>query len=528
MSISYPMRSETSREHHDGQDRGGGTKGEAGDFTQPGALGELLQDSIGAKARGRRWKREHSRRVFVVDTIVLLAAVAISQVIQFAVVHRHDANVWTAWQYAAWLSVPLVVSWLILLGLLHSRDILLVGAGVEEYGRVVSATVWLFGLTAVSDLLFHLEASRGYVSIVVGTGLVGLIVGRHSLRVRLDKQRRNGEFVRRVVILGNPDSIGVVCEGFGRAAGAGYRVVGACIPDFDGQVGEQLVTPSGAVEVLGGVGSLENALMLTQADAVVVAAVEHLGHRKMKELVWRLEALGVDLIVVPGLTDVASPRLKMLPIDDLALVHIAPPQSDGPSAAAKRSFDLVFAAAAMLVALPILLVAAVAIKMEDGGPVFFRQQRIGLHGSPFRIFKLRTMIVDADKHRPPVGAVAGAGGVFYKSACDSRITRIGRFLRATSIDELPQLFNVLGGSMSVVGPRPLVPGEGATVENFVERRGRVKPGMTGLWQISGRSDAPEDERIRLDLSYVDNWSWVQDLVIVWRTVRAVLNRDGAY
>jgi exopolysaccharide biosynthesis polyprenyl glycosylphosphotransferase len=528
MSIFSPTRSDNRRElSHSGGRSGRGPKNGA-TFAEPDALGDLLQEAIVAKARGRQWKRVHRRRVFTVDAIVLLAAVSASQVIQFAVLHRNDSNVWAAWHYAAWLSVPLVVSWLILLGLLHSRDILLGGAGVEEYGRVVSATMWLFGLTAASDLLFHLEASRGYVSIVVVMGLVGLIIGRHWLRRKLEKLRRNGEFVTRVVILGNPDSVGVLCEGFGRAAGAGYRVVGACIPDFDGQVGERLVTPGGDVEVLGDVGSVENALMLTQADAVVVAAVEHLGYRKMKELVWRLEALGVDLIVVPGLTDVAAPRLKMQPIDDLPLVHIAPPQIDGPSAAAKRSFDLVFATAALLAAIPILFVAAVAIKLEDGGPVIFRQQRIGHHGNPFRIFKLRTMIVNADAQRQSIQAVAGVSGVFYKSASDSRITRVGRFLRATSIDELPQLLNVLGGSMSVVGPRPLVAGEGATVEHFVERRGRVKPGLTGLWQISGRSDAPEEERIRLDMSYVDNWSCVQDLVIVWRTVRAVLNRDGAY
>jgi lipopolysaccharide/colanic/teichoic acid biosynthesis glycosyltransferase len=160
--------------------------------------------------------------------------------------------------------------------------------------------------------------------------------------------------------------------------------------------------------------------------------------------------------------------------------------------------------------------------------VIFRQSRVGHRGRSFRIFKFRTMRVDAEAHEEAEREATGHSGVFYKSACDSRITRVGKFLRASSIDELPQLFNVLGGSMSIVGPRPLVPGEGDSVEDFVERRGLVKPGITGLWQISGRSDVSEEERIRLDHSYVDNWSCIQDLHIVWRTARAVLKRDGAY
>jgi lipopolysaccharide/colanic/teichoic acid biosynthesis glycosyltransferase len=183
---------------------------------------------------------------------------------------------------------------------------------------------------------------------------------------------------------------------------------------------------------------------------------------------------------------------------------------------------------ALMAAMPIILMAAVAIKLDDRGPVLFRQERVGLRGNRFRIFKLRTMVGDADARRDVELVAVTDSGVFFKSACDSRVTRVGRFLRASSIDELPQLFNVLGGSMSVVGPRPLVPGEGESVEDFIERRKLVKPGMTGLWQISGRSDLSEDERIRLDHSYVDNWSCVMDLIIVWRTVRAVLKREGAY
>lgn len=491
------------------------------------SLDRLLTNATAAKTQARQWKRAYHRRVLVVDTIVIVAVVMVAHIGRFTLLPTDDPNDGTSWRVTV-LSVILVISWLISLELRQSRDILLVGIGAEEYGRVVSATMWVFGLIAVFGLLLKFQMSRGYLAIALVLGLIGLVIGRRCVRWDLARRRTRGQFITRVVVLGRPDSVRVLCGSLGRSTAAGYRVVGVCIPDFDGEVGEELVTPTGVVPVLGNDSSVESALSLTSADALAVAAVEHLGPKKMKKLVWRLESLGTDLIVVPGVTDIAGPRLQMRPIDNLPLFHIAPPHQDRPSAVAKRCFDLAFGTAALLVALPVMVLAALAIKLDDGGPVIFRQERVGYHGKRFRIFKFRTMRVDADARKEGERAALGDCGVFYKSACDSRITRVGRCLRAASIDELPQLFNVLGGSMSMVGPRPLVPGEGESVEDFVERRGLVKPGITGLWQISGRSDVPEEERIRLDHSYVDNWSCVQDLIIVWRTVRAVLRRKGAY
>ncbi|CAN5833229.1 N/A [soil metagenome] len=195
----------------------------------------------------------------------------------------------------------------------------------------------------------------------------------------------------------------------------------------------------------------------------------------------------------------------------------------------KLVFDLTITIMALAAMLPVMMLAAIAIKLEDGGPVFFRQTRVGQHGRIVWILKFRSVAIDAEAREDTEKAATDAtAGVFFKAEADSRVTRTGRLIRATSVDELPQLFNVLAGSMSMVGPRPLVPGEGESVEFFVQRRALVKPGITGLWQISGRSDVSEEERIRLDHSYVDNWSCVQDFVIVWRTLRAVLLRRGAY
>ena len=491
------------------------------------AFDSLLMNSSVAKLQGRHWAKAYRRRVFSVDAVIIGVVLVIAQV-GFAAHASDEAHNGTNWIAMTGISVVLAATWLVALELKQSRDISLVGIGTDEYGRVVSATMWVFGLVAVISLLCKVHVSRTYLAIALLLGLVGLVLGRHQLRRDLARRRARGEYITRVVMLGASESVDVLCESLRRTTDAGYRVVGVCIPDFDGEVGDELVTPTGIVPVLGDGRSVESALRLTNADALAVAAAEHLGPTRMKKLVWRLESMGTDLIVVPGVTDVAGTRFRMRPIDNLPLFHVVPPRQDGPSAVAKRLFDLAFGTMALIAAFPILMLAALAIRMDDHGPVLFRQERVGYHGNRFRIFKFRTMVVDAEAKKSAEKASACASGVFYKSACDSRITRVGRFLRASSIDELPQLFNVLAGSMSVVGPRPLVPGEGASVEDFVERRGLVKPGITGMWQISGRSDATEEERIRLDHSYVDNWSCVLDLVIVWRTVRAVLKREGAY
>ncbi len=488
---------------------------------------QLLDDATAYTAEGRRWQQSYRRRVMAVDAFVVIAAVVLAQVGRFQILGT-DASGYVSWQRATALSVGLALTWLVALGVLQSRDISLVGVGSEEYRRVVSATAWVFGLTAVTSLILQTQLSRGYLMIALPLGLVGLLSGRHAIRRDLARRRLRGEFVTRVLILGKPEQAAVLCTSLDRSKDVGYAVAGVCIPDYDGAVGQQLITPTGSLPILGDENSVEVALRLTGADALAVTAVEHLGHEKMRKLAWRLDSLGVDIIVVPGMTDIAGPRLKLRPIDNLPLFHIARPRHGGPSMYGKRIFDLVLGSAALAVILPAMLITALAIKFDDGGPVFFRQSRVGQHGKLFRIIKFRSMSVDAEVRKGAEQAAAGSAGVFFKSAADSRVTRVGRLIRATSLDELPQLFNVLAGSMSMVGPRPLVPGEGESVEHFVQRRALVKPGITGLWQVSGRSDVSEEERIRLDHSYVDNWSCVQDLVIVWRTARAVLKRNGAY
>lgn len=489
----------------------------------------LLECATAGEQLGRRWKESYRTRLVLVDSLVVFGAVALGQFGRFGLfATAQDADTVTLSRLTL-TSLILATAWLAALSLIESRDISLVGVGSEEYRRVVSATMWVFGAAAMVSLVLHTQVSRGYLIIALPVGLAGLVLGRHLLRRNLIKRRNRGEFINRVLVLGSVESVEVLCTHLGRSTPAGYSVAAACIPGFKGSVGEHISTAAGMIPILGDQESVEVALRMTGVDALAVAAVEHLGRENLRKLAWRLDSLGVDMIVMPGMTDVVGPRLKMRSIDNLPLLHIARPRHDGPSKYGKRLFDLIFGTAALAAALPLIIVVAIAIKLDDGGPVFFRQVRVGYQGRLFRIVKFRTMTVDAEARKAQERTSAGpAARVFFKSAEDSRITRLGKFLRATSIDEIPQILNVLAGSMSIVGPRPLVLGEGESVENFVQRRALVNPGMTGLWQVSGRSDVSDDERIRLDHSYVDNWSVVQDLVIVWKTLRAVLKREGAY
>jgi exopolysaccharide biosynthesis polyprenyl glycosylphosphotransferase len=491
----------------------------------------LAAQATQTKAQGYQWKRSYRSQVVLADTIAVIAAVILASIGRFGVPAGDNPHAGKGWAIVAIYSVALVVVWLAALGFAQSRDLSLAGIGAEEYRRVMTATAWVFGIIAAVGLLLHEQMARGYLLIALPVGLVGLFIGRHLLRRNVARKRSRGEFTNHVVVLGKPDSIASLCNCFDRSKFSGYKVIGACVPEYDGEIGDVLETSAGLVPILGDASSVEEALRLTSADALAVAAVERLGYEHMRRLAWRLDLLRVDMIVMPGMTDIAGPRLKVRPIDNLPLFHIARPHHDsGSSRYGKRLFDLAFATVALIFLIPVFIAVGLAIKLDDRGPVFFRQERPGLHGRPFRILKFRTMSVDRDaSQHAEWAAVEPLDAIFFhKSASDNRVTRVGRFLRKTSIDEIPQLFNVLAGSMSIVGPRPLIPGEGRSVEYYMERRALVKPGITGLWQISGRSGVSAEERIRLDHSYVDNWSFLQDMVIVLRTVRAVFNRRGAY
>ncbi|QXQ15213.1 sugar transferase [Skermania piniformis] len=425
-------------------------------------------------------------------------------------------------------SLGLVSLWSAYLVLARTRHTGVAGHGIDEYRRIVVATGWLVATLAAVGLLLDVATARSYLVVAVPVGLTGLLLSRRQWRRWLARQRAHGRFTSSVLVIGGPTAVEPISTRFDASPGLGYQVVGVCIPGYRGGAGDSLTVAGRRMPILGDENAVESAIRSCGATTVAVAGIDCLDPVTMRRLVWQLERLGVDLVVAPGVLDVAGPRLSFRLVDNLAMLHVGRAPRSGPSVLGKRLFDLVVATVAGLAFLPVVLVAAAAVKLGDPGPVFYRQERVGLRGKRFRVWKLRTMVVGADRLPAGPGGPLATASVFHKCADDVRVTRVGRVLRRTSIDELPQLLNVLVGQMSLVGPRPLLPGEGAGIESFVERRGLVRPGMTGLWQVSGRSDLAEAERIRLDNYYIDNWSMLQDLAIVCRTARAVVKSHGAY
>jgi exopolysaccharide biosynthesis polyprenyl glycosylphosphotransferase len=295
------------------------------------------------------------------------------------------------------------------------------------------------------------------------------------------------------------------------------------------------VTPTDRVRVAAAtavpVGGLDDVVEIAGrlgADTIAVTSASETAAQYLRQLSWQLEGTGIELLVAPGLIEVAGPRLHIRPLEGLPLLSIEQPRFEGWQSVIKGGLDRITAALGLLVLAPVLCAIAIGIKVTSPGPVLFRQERVGVNGTTFTMLKFRSMVVDADSQLDALRAQNISDGVLFKMRVDPRVTRIGGVLRRLSLDELPQLFNVLGGSMSLVGPRPPLPAEVARYDASVHRRFLVKPGLTGLWQVSGRSDLPWEEAVRLDLRYVENWSLAMDLLILAKTVRAVLGSSGAY
>ena len=410
--------------------------------------------------------------------------------------------------------------WLVLLASTHSYDARYLGIGSDEFRRVADAAIRVTALVAFVTFVGKLPLSRGFVALALPIGLVSTLAGRYIARRVLHRLRRGSHCLHRVLVVGTPMAAAKLAEGLSRSLYTGYHVAGTWSPaavDFAGS--DRTARERGRV--------LE-VLARTQADTVAVAP-SGFSPVALRELAWQLEGTGVDLLVSPALTDIAGPRIHMRPVDGLPLLHVEEPTLDGGKQLAKSAFDRVAALLLLVASSPALLGIAVAIRLTSSGPAIFRQQRSGRGGTLFTIYKFRTMRADADQSFDALVAAHAEkpGGMFVKDAADHRVTAVGSFLRRYSLDELPQLFNVLLGQMSIVGPRPL-PASVEQVGHDVSRRLLVRPGMTGLWQVSGRSDLPFDESIRLDLYYVENWSPAFDLMILWKTARAVLRGSGAY
>jgi exopolysaccharide biosynthesis polyprenyl glycosylphosphotransferase len=337
--------------------------------------------------------------------------------------------------------------------------------------------------------------------------------------------RARGAASNRVLVIGSGEPALELVNTLKKSPHAGLHVLGVCMP---GGRREDSLEGSG-IPVFGSLSNFPQALRRSGADTVAVAHSPGITPSVLRALAWELEGTGCNLLVAPALTNIAGPRISIRPVSGLPLLHIDEPELSGPARAIKAVVDRVGASLLLTVLSPVLLLCALAVGLTSRGPVLFRQTRVGSDGGEFTVFKFRSMRHNAHREHHALAEEHDRNGhVLFKLADDPRITRVGGWLRKHSLDELPQLLNVLRGEMSLVGPRPPLPSEVERYEYATHRRLLVKPGLTGLWQVSGRADLPWDESVRLDLYYVENWSLALDGMILWKTFGAVVRGTGAY
>lgn len=401
----------------------------------------------------------------------------------------------------------------------------ILGQGADELRRLVNA----FALAAVALGLTALAMDIGFFrpwvfGVLPITGLVTL-TSRYGLRRMLHARRSRGLCMHPVLVAGSLDEVADLIERTRRESHYGWSVTGVCIP---GASPNDRTHEVRGVPVVGGLNDVPELVRGCGYRVVAVAPDVHWTRRRLRDLAWNLEGAPTELVVTPALMEITGPRLHVAPVYGLTLLRVSLPTFHGARWVLKSALDRVSACFALFLLAPLLLAVALAVKLEDRGPVFFWQQRVGKAGRRFWMVKFRSMVIDAERQRSELKLANEGSGPLFKLRADPRVTRVGAVLRRYSLDELPQLINVVIGDMSVVGPRPPLPAEVEKYEFDARRRLLVKPGLTGLWQVSGRSGLSWEETVRLDLRYVENWSFAMDLMIVWKTVGAVLRGNGAY
>jgi exopolysaccharide biosynthesis polyprenyl glycosylphosphotransferase len=464
------------------------------------------------------WQRHYLRLVVLVDLAVIMGSALLALHIRFG-----DTNSAVSGLSYAMLSVILVPVWMASLLIARAYETRFMGTGADEFKRVTAASLRLMAVVAVVAYTFKLDLARGYVAIALPIGTVFLLLGRYGQRRWLHARRRRGQYMRRVIVVGGVDGIHDLASQLSADPYVGYALVGACLP----VPSEAFALPE--VPVLGSLTQVMQAVKEANADTVAVAAGPGMSPAVLRRLSWEIEGTGIDLVVAPALLDVAGPRISVRPVAGLPLLHVEEPELSGVRQLMKALVEWTFATLAFVLISPILLILAVAVRLDSNGAPLFRQTRVGKHGREFTVYKMRTMRADAESLLESLREQNEvADGLLFKIREDPRITRVGRFLRKYSLDELPQLWNVVRGDMALVGPRPPLPGEVAQYGAEVARRLLVRPGITGLWQVSGRSNLSWDDSVRLDLYYVENWSLALDAMIVWKTVFAIFRTEGAY
>jgi exopolysaccharide biosynthesis polyprenyl glycosylphosphotransferase len=485
----------------------------AGDPTVPWAFG----DTIEAPVTGfNAWSRRYTVRLIAFDVLVGPLAVLLTAVLFPHIISFSTPKLLT-------MVIGAGVAWPIAIAISRGYERANIGVGGDELRAVMRAVVFAIAAGAVPSAV---SDRPGVVAVcVIATPMAGMmsLLVRFGTRRHLHRQHRLGINIRRVVVVGSAYAVADLDEVLRRESQCGMQVVGVCVPQRD--VDQAL---DAGLPVIGDLDQVPTLLQAYAVDAVAVTGGDATRHNYLRELSWALEGAGVELLVHPGLIEVAGPRMHIRPYVGLPLLHVEQPHFTGWRRFAKRATDIFLTCIGLVIISPLLAAIALAIKISDGGPVLFRQVRVGLDGSTFTMLKFRSMRMDAEARLAELRSTNPNIGLMFKLQDDPRITRVGSFLRRYSLDELPQLLNVLRGQMSLVGPRPPLQSEVDVYENHARRRLLVTPGVTGLWQVSGRSLLSWEETVRLDLRYVENWSLTLDLLILWKTIYAVAARKGAF
>lgn len=481
----------------------------------------LTLERLGTTTSRRHWLvAPRSQRAFLysVDSVVILVSAGLA-VAGYVALPVPEGVAHTGPGLAASITVGIV--WLLSLIAFGTYSTRHLRAGATEYKRTIIGTAAAAGSVGILCYLLDYDFPRGQFVLWFGIGLAGLVGGRFLRRRFMQRLHRRGMLQTPVLVAGADHHVDAIANVLRREKWLGYRVVGAVTRQH------QIETATG-LPVLGRFDDLAGVIARNGVDTVIFAEGSFDSPEDFRRLAWKLEEHDVQMIVVPALTDVSAHRLDVRPVAGLPLVDVDRPQAINAARWIKRSFDILGAGLLLLLISPIMAITALAIKLEDKGPVLFRQPRVGLKGTEFDCLKFRSMCTDAEARLAELQAKNEGAGLLFKMANDPRITKVGKFIRRFSIDELPQLWNAFRGDMSLVGPRPALPREVAQYDSDTMRRLDVRPGITGLWQVSGRSNLSWDDTVRLDLFYVDNWSMTQDLMILARTAKAVVGSDGAY
>ena len=453
-------------------------------------------------------------RLIVTDSIMISISIGVGLLIS------SRATEWAINPTFAIYGTPVVIGilWLVLLLVRGSYDRRIIGLGTEEFRRVVSATLVLFAVVAGLSYLIRADISRAYAFASLPLGLILIGISRFSWRQWLYRARKHGNFLSKIIVIATPKNSQALADKLDQGSYAGYEVV------------DQMALPENTDSeqvVLDWFALVDLSIKRSNASAIAIDPGDDAPYEIIRQLSWQIEGRNLDLLISPGALDIAGPRLSVRPAAGLPLLHLDEAVLSRSQRASKRALDVLGSMVALVLFSPLMLGSALAVRLTSRGPLIYKQIRVGHAGHTFTMYKFRTMLANADSRITELRDTHEFDDPMFKLTNDPRVTKVGGFLRRWSLDETLQLFNVLGGSMSLVGPRPHPQDDVDRYHVNAYRRLALKPGMTGLWQVQGRSDLAWDQAIQLDLHYVEKWSLEADIFILAKTIRAVLQAKGA-